>query len=122
MPLTDTQKTRVRKYLGYDRGYDLSYELESKMDALSAEEITEVSATLTALAALETRMNTVTTNGMLEALSVGKVDLRPGDLLENHASQGRRLVAQLEAMLQVDARRDYFGQGAGASGGVIPLG
>lgn len=123
MALSLTVKTRVRMYLGYERGYDLNYELESKFDALSAEEETEVTQIVTDLEAVRTRMRTVTSNGTLEASNVGKVQLRTGgDPLEPHRMQGRTLVSALESMFGVEAARDFFGPPAGSLGGPIPLG
>lgn len=124
MALSATQKAQVRLYLGYERGYDLHPELESKLDSFSAEEETQVVAVLASLAALDAKAESVATNGVLEAIKVGDLELREGDPLELYAKQGRRLVARLEILTSVDARADYWGAGScgGSLGGVIPLG
>lgn len=121
MALTETQKTSVRMYLGYERGADLNSTLESKLDDLSATEETRVGAAVTALDALVTRMDTLSTNGTLEALKVDEIELREGDVLEHYAAQGRRLVRRLVALLGVEPRIDFFDE-SGGIGGVIPLG
>lgn len=121
MALTETQKTQARMWLGWQRGADLNSALESRLDDLSATEETQVGAVLTALTNLDTRMNTLTTNGTLEVKKADEVEMRDAMPLEAYAAQGRRLVARLEALLGVERRMDVFDD-AGITGGVIPLG
>lgn len=125
MSLSDAQKAAVRLYLGYERGRDLYPELESKLDSFSAEEETQVGVVLSALASLDAKVLEVSTNGVLEAVKVGELELRDGDPLELYAKQGRRYVARLEVLTGVDALKDYFGEGSSGGtlgGGPIPLG
>jgi hypothetical protein len=122
MALTETQKAQVRMYLGYERGYDLNYRLESKLDVFTAAEEALVGDLLTKLAALDARIDDATTDGTLDVAKVDEVEMREGDPLERYAAQGRRLVARLEILCAVEARADYYGQGAGAMGGLIALG
>ena len=120
MALTETQKTSARMWLGYERGVDFNSTLESKLLDLSATEETAVGAVLTALDNLSSRMNTLATNGTLEAKKVDEIELRDGDLLEMYRAQGRSLVSRLEALLGVKRAFDVFEE-AGSTGGVIPL-
>lgn len=123
MALLSSQLAAVRMYLGYERGFDLNPRLESKLVALSADEEAQVVAVLAKLAALDARIDTVATNGTLEAGKITDTELRDGDPLELYARQGRRLVARLAILCAVDVGRDYYASDGGASmGGVIPLG
>ena len=122
MALTETQKTRVRMYLGYERGFDINSRLASKLISLSAEEETEVGGVLTQLTAIDTKMASVATSATPQVKRVDEIEFRDDDPLVFLVDQGRRLVRRLEALLRVPAALDYYGTADGGAGGVIPLG
>lgn len=121
MALTELQKAQVRMFLGYQAGYDLSSELESRLDSLSASEETLVVGVLTRLLALETKEDSALDSGAGELKRVEDVWFRDGDPFQVFADQGRRLAARLAALLGVTPRVDYFASGE-TTGCPIPLG
>lgn len=122
MALTETQLTRARMYLGYERGFDMNARLESKLITLSATEETEVGGVLTALTAIDTKMASLATSSTMQVKRVDEIEFRDGDPLATLAEQGRRLVRRLELLLGTPANADYYGTAGDRTGGVIPLG
>lgn len=122
MALTETQKTRARMYLGYERGFDVNSRLESKLVSLSAEEETELGGVLTQLAAVDAKIAAVATSTTPQVKRVDEIEFRDGDPLAFLVAQGRRLIRRLEALLRVPPALDYYGEAADGTGGVIPLG
>ncbi len=122
MALTDTQKAQVRQYLGWERGYDRNSKLEDKLANLSSEEETLVTAVLTKLAAVDTAIDSLTTDSAGRVVQVDEVRFADRDPFEQYRDQGRRLVARLTALLGVDINRDFFGDGGAPLASPIPLG
>lgn len=124
MALSSLERARVRMYLGYERGYDLSSELESKLDALDTDETTLVQGVLTKLAALDTQIDTATAAPTVLSVDQGDVVFRDTSALDELATQGRRLIARLVALLRVTPATDYYSAEAstGPVAAVIPLG
>ena len=122
MALTDTQKAQVRQYLGWERGYDRNSKLEDKLANLSSEEETLVVAVLTKLAAVDTAIDSLTTDSAGRVVQVDEVRFADRDPFEQYRDQGRRLVARLTALLGVDINRDFFGDGGAPIAVPIPLG
>jgi hypothetical protein len=115
MALTETQKTKVRMYLGWERGYELNSKLEDKLVSFSATEETEVVTVLTRIAALETRIDARVSGDFDAVKEVDEIVLRDTDPLASAYAHGRRLVAQLTALLGVDCNwgKEYFSDGSG---------
>lgn len=115
MALTEAQKTKVRMYLGWERGYQLNSKLEDKVTNLSATEETEVASVLARLASLETVIDAGVVSNLHAVKEVDEVVLRDGDPHEAAYAHGRRLVAQLTALLGVEPNwgKEYFGDGSG---------
>lgn len=113
MALSDANKAKVRRYLGYpDVNRELYHALEGALVALSAEAVTEVEAILTQLATLET---TLTGGWSYQHVKrAEEVTLAGMDGLAALRSEGTRLVRQLAAMLGVDIRSNPFGSGRSA--------
>lgn len=122
MALTDTQKAQVRQYLGCERGYDRNSKLEDKMANLSSEEETLVAAVLTRLVAIDTAIDSLTSDASARLRRVDEVEFSDRDPFEQQRDQGRRLVARLTALLGVEINRDYYGDGGGPIAAPIPLG
>lgn len=122
MALTETQKAGVRRYLGFGKGRDIHPELESRFVGwLSAEEETQIAATLTKLGELDAKLHTAALEN-LDLISADKGDavfLGPEQLRALRA-HGRMLVATLSTIFEVEPLRDIFG--VGPSGGFLPLG
>lgn len=122
MALTETQKAQVRQYLGWERGYDRNSKLEDKLLNLSAEEESLVAAVLTKLVAHDAAIDALTSDASARLRRVDEVEFSDRDPYEQLRDQGRRLVAQLTALLGVDINRDFYGDGGAALAQPIPLG
>jgi len=120
--LTETQKAQVRQYLGWERGYDRNSKLEDKLLNLSAEEESLVAAVLTKLVAHDAAIDALTSDASARLRRVDEVEFSDRDPYEQLRDQGRRLVAQLTALLGVDINRDFYGDGGAALAQPIPLG
>ena len=117
MALTETQKTRARMYLGYERGFDVNSRLESKLVSLSAEEETELGGVLTQLAAVDAKIAAVATSTTPQVKRVDEIEFRDGDPLAFHGefyrhdlmtpffTPGREAIAAVVATRHA-ARRD----------------
>ena len=126
MALSLTQRTKIRMFLCYEMGYDLNSQLETKMDTVSDEEITEIALVLTKLANLDTAMDDSVSGGVdgLKSLDQGSVvfqDASEQSLSDAQNARGRALVTRLESLLGVKRNFDFFSDG-GSSGGAICLG
>jgi hypothetical protein len=119
--LTETQKTKVRMYLGYERGFDLNSRLESRMISFSAEEETEVGSVLVDLGDIDTKLKTVALNN-LDLEKAEDVTFRGPEQLDALREFGRSLIQRLVALTGVEAAIDFYGSDAGGAGGVIPFG
>ena len=126
MALSLTQRTKIRMFLCYEMGYDLNSQLETKMDTVSDEEITEIALVLTKLANLDTAMDDSVSGGVdgLKSLDQGSVvfqDASEQSLSDAQNARGRALVTRLESLLGVKRNFDFFSDGS-SSGGAICLG
>jgi hypothetical protein len=123
MALTDAQKAKVRFYLGYqDQFRDMNTTLESQLDAgLSADAETLVTATITQLESVDTKL--VAAHTRLKAIKVGSITLSGDGEIMALRSEGRRFVGRLASLYGVQPISDVFAEGGASSmGGVIPLG
>lgn len=126
MALTDDQKASVRYYLGWpdvNRMADLR--LEGAMGSVSTQGVTQITALLASLAAVDE--NAVTVNsasraGIIEVDNGGvKWSADGGSAGRAVRQQGRMYVARLAAILQIQPMRDVYATGA-ASVGVVGRG
>lgn len=122
MALTETQKASVRRYLGFGRGRDIHPELESRFVGwLSTEEETQISATLTQLDALMTKLQSAALeNTDLQSADKGDAVFFGPEQLRALRDHGRMLVQTLATIFEVEPRRDVFGMGP--VGGLVSLG
>lgn len=122
MALTETQKASVRRYLGFGRGRDIHPELESRFVGwLSTEEETQISATLTQLDALMTKLQSAALeNTDLKSADKGDAVFFGPEQLCALRDHGRMLVQTLATIFEVEPRRDVFGMGP--VGGLVSLG
>jgi len=120
--LTETQKASVRRYLGFGRGRDIHPELESRFVGwLSTEEETQISATLTQLDALMTKLQSAALeNTDLKSADKGDAVFFGPEQLCALRDHGRMLVQTLATIFEVEPRRDVFGMGP--VGGLVSLG
>lgn len=110
MALTDAQKAKVRRYLGFPDVNRLSYStIEGAMDVLSPEGETEVVSCLDAIAVLDADLTASWTRQMVEKAE--DVTLRGFEEVQALRSEARRLVETLAAILNVTPYRDVFGGG-----------
>lgn len=119
--LTETQKTKVRMYLGYMAGFDLNSFLESRLISLSGEEETEVGAVLTRLGNIDTKLDSVALNN-LDLKRAEDVEFFGAEQLDGLREYGRSLIQRLVALLQVEPAIDFYGSDAAGGGGLIPFG
>lgn len=131
--LSETERQKVRMYLGFGRGLDIHPRLESRFSGwLSAEEYAQVTDALTKLDAIETQITTAspvsssaTVNGNVREV-IGEVAFFGADnnmaVLEMIYSRGRRLVQRLSIIFEVDPERDYFASPGAGSGGLLGIG
>ncbi len=108
MALTDAQKAKVRRYLGFpDVNRLSSYALEGALDALSAEGETEVIACLDSIAILDADLTSSWSRQMVDKAE--EVTLRGFEEVQALRSEACRLVDTLAAILDVTPLRNVFG-------------
>lgn len=124
MALTETQKAGVRRYLGFGRGRDIHPELESRFVGwLSAEEETQIAATLAQLDAVYAKLQSAALeNTDLKSADKGDAVFFGPEQLDALRRHGRMLVQTLVTIFEVDPLRDIFGAPAGSNGGFVGLG
>lgn len=115
MALTDTQKASIRRYLGYPDWVQGSYSLlEGRMQVLSAAGEAQVTALLTDIANVETRIKATYT--VQHVKRAEEVELQGPEGVASLRQEGRRLVEQLAAMFGVPVERNAFSTGSGSIG------
>lgn len=122
MALTEAQKGGVRRYLGFGRGRDIHPELESRFIGwLSAEEETQIAATLTQLDALYAKLHSAALENLdLKSADKGDAVFFGPEQLRALRGHGQMLVQTLATIFEVEPMKDIFG--TGPSGGVVHLG
>lgn len=122
MALTETQKAGVRRYLGFGRGRDIHPQLESRFVGwLTAEEETQIAATLAQLDAVYAKLQSAALNNLDLAQAEDVTFLGP-EQLRTLCDHGRMLVQTLVTIFEVDPLRDIFGAAGGSNGGMVALG
>lgn len=115
MALTDAQKAKVRRYLGFPDVNRLSFHtIEGAMTSLSTEGETEVVDCLTKLATVEG--NLASAWDRQKVIKAEEVTLAADGEIRAHRAEGRRLVCTLAAILDVQPRWDVFGSPGGGAG------
>lgn len=110
MALTDDQKAAVRRYLGYpDVNRALHHDLEGAMTAISAEGAAQVAGILTRLDTIEDTLESSWSRQ--KVVRAEEITLAGDGEIRALRAEGRRLVYQLAAVLDVHPRRDMFGGG-----------
>lgn len=107
--LSDAQKAKARRYLGapdVSRQYDLR--LESSLDALTSEGVTEVCELLDGLAGIEAKL-TEARECRLGIVSVEDITFRGPDEVRVLWREGNRLAQMLGVALYFTPRRKPFG-------------
>ena len=118
MALSDTQKAKIRLYLGYSgRFFQVDTVLEQAMEAVTGlpELQTEIETLLARLAALDTKLSDA--EACLKVLKAGNVELDGHRQIATLRSQGRLMVGRLAAILGVGVRHNAFSAAATAAGG-----
>lgn len=115
MALTNAQKAKVRRYLGYPDVNRLSFHnLEGAMTALSSDGETEVVDLLTQLAAVDTALSEAQDRQKLTRVE----DVHfagPGEIRALY-HEGNRYAATLADVLDVQVRRFPFSGGGSSAG------
>lgn len=112
MALSDANKAKVRRYLGYPDVNRASYdEVENAMTALSAEGEAVVTGILTQLDAVDTGLQAEWS--YLRVQRAEDVTLDSPGAVRSLRAEGRRLACELGAVFDLEPRRDIF---SGASG------
>ncbi len=116
MALDDSQKAQIRRWLGYPDVNRLHHPgLEGAMDAISPEGEVVVEDILAQL--LDVDVGRTGARSRLKALEVEEIKLNPGNEGLEYRKDGRSLVCQLAATLDVQVHKDVFSTaGAGSSG------
>lgn len=111
MALTDAEKSRVRRYLGFpDTNRLLHHGLEGALVAVSTEGEAEVQDLLTQLDEVSTQLRE--SWARQKVMKAEDVVLAGHDEILALRHEGRRLVNQLAALLDVQPRRDAFSSGS----------
>jgi hypothetical protein len=123
MALTELQKAQVRMWLGYERGFEMNPQLESKFGDLTASEEALISAVLVRLDASDDAQDDLVTDGVHGVKQVDEIVLRDTDLSEGYTAAQSRQVSRLESILGVTRRFDVASKaGAGGTGGMLRMG
>ena len=124
MAFTDDEKMAIRSYLGWSAlFFEIDPRLEGQMNRLPTSvpaAVTRVQTILTSLADIDTRLGAALDN--LDLTKAEDIIFLGPEQLDALRNQGRMLVNQLSIIFEVSPKRDYFGEGEGGMGGVIPLG
>ncbi len=108
MALTDAQKAKVRRYLGYpDVNREPNSELEGALTELSADGEVEVLLCLDSLATIDGVLTASWARQMVKRAE--EVELYGADEIHAMRSEGGRLVTTLASILGVEPMLDVFG-------------
>ena len=114
MALTDTQKAKIRRYLGYpDVNREAHHDLEGAMDALSAEGETIALDILSKLDSMETTSTTTWSRAGIER--VEDVWFSPSDTVGMLGAERSRLVNDLANLLDVSPMNGAGGCSSGVA-------
>lgn len=123
MALTEDQKSAVRAYMGKSDGFtDTDTRLESQLDHLRASAEARVVALLALISAIDTKLQSAALTRLDASEIVGEVKLLGPEQLTELRKQGRMLCVRLGQIFQMAPAADYFDEGGGSMGGLIPLG
>jgi hypothetical protein len=112
MALTATQKAQIRRYLGYpDANRQDHYHLVGAMDALSAEGEVIVTALLTSLETIQTKLSQSWDRQKVHI--VEDITLAGHDEIKALREEGNRLASDLGVALDTPPRRLPFSSGGG---------
>lgn len=118
MAFSDTQKAKIRRYLGYPDIYrDHDPRLESALDVVGgrAEVQALIEADLAALEALETKLTSTQSYGGVRRAD--DIEFFPGEQIASLRTEGRRFVGRMSITLGVPIASDVFGStGYGGDG------
>jgi hypothetical protein len=115
MALINSQKAKIRRYLGYpDVNREMHLGLEGAMTAISAEGETEVTDLLTKIASVETTL--VASQGRQKVIKAEEVTLAGEGEIRALWREGNRYASTLASILDVPLRRNPFGAGSSSSG------
>ena len=111
MALSDSQRAKVRRYLGYpDVNRRLFSDLEGALAAVSAEGETEVTDLLTKLGNIEDTL--VSAQSRQKVIKAEDVTLAGRDEIRALCSEGNRYAVTLASLLDVTPRRLPFSSGS----------
>lgn len=109
MPLTTSQRSAVRFYLGYPIRYlDLQQGMENALNVLEgdADATTRVIAIIAALDAIATGITAA--YARLAVTTVCKTTINARSEICTLRSEGKRMVNQLSSILEIEVYRDVF--------------
>lgn len=113
MALTDANKAKIRRYLGYPDVNRLTYyELEGALGAISSDGETIATGLLTSLDALHTALQDSWSRQ--KVVRAEEVTLAGPDEIRALRAEGRRLSAELAALFDVPVLVDVWGSGGGS--------
>lgn len=125
MALTDTERSQIRKYLGFPgRFYQLDTELESAMSVLNGtEDEDRVREELARCIAIDAELDALL-GSVQDVIQAGStIQLRPAMQLQLIRNRGRQAVGRISAVLAVKIRSDAFGTGGYlGSGNLMAMG
>jgi hypothetical protein len=110
MALTETERTRIRRYLGWsDRYIATDNNLQQALVSVDsrAETVTEIRTLLARCDQLE--IDIIAAQRRLKAYKVGSLELPGGDEIDKLRDMGRQWTGQLGRLLGVAARGDAWG-------------
>lgn len=113
MPLSETEKTRIRMLLGWGaRFWQLETRLENAMEAVSStlpEETSKIQAILVLLTDIDTKITEAL--GTVGVTGVSSIKLDSDQGLSHLRREGKRLVEAIATVLQTEIKQNYYSQG-----------
>lgn len=111
MAFTETQKSKIRTYLGYtDLFPDYHHFLNNAFEIVSEETQTEIENLLTLLENVDTELTTtVLDTAGLTNVGRGEVEFEPGQKIKDLRTTGRMLAKRIADKLGVSIQNDAFG-------------
>ena len=120
MALTETQKSKIRDYMGWSSRFrDSDDRLDDALQAIALwpDDEARIVALLTECASIDTRLADALNR--IQAAAVGSITLNQGEISQLR-SEGRRAVKRIAALLAVPIKQNAYG--GGASGGAVKMG
>lgn len=123
MALTETQKSKIRLWLGWGARYlQIDSALEQAFGAVTAETQTLIEAEMVRLAAIDTEIDAARTRFMVDAAGSIGLSSGRGDELSHLRSSGRQSAGRLATLMGVHVRHDVYSGAAPEVSNMLRIG